>query len=96
MNAAILPSESRGNHGNVLLSQIRESIILEDQVPVFVSPKNTVAKLWPSYGPAIHLGTVRFESVTMVTMKNVVFWDIKPQFVPHRRHITSLLKSPAG
>jgi hypothetical protein len=23
-------------------------------------------------------------------MKNVVFWDIKPQFVPHRRHTTSL------
>jgi hypothetical protein len=32
-----------------------------------------------------------------VTMKNVVFfWDIKPQFVPHRRHITSPLQSPAG
>jgi hypothetical protein len=22
-------------------------------------------------------------------MENGVFWDIKPQFVPHRRHITS-------
>jgi hypothetical protein len=30
-----------------------------------------------------------------VTMKNVVFWDIKTQFVPHRRHITSPLQSPA-
>jgi hypothetical protein len=29
-------------------------------------------------------------------VKNVVFWDIKPQFVPHRRHITSPLQSPAG
>jgi hypothetical protein len=29
-------------------------------------------------------------------MKNVVFWDIKPQFVLHRRHITSPLQSPAG
>jgi hypothetical protein len=27
-------------------------------------------------------------------MKSVVFWDIKPQFVPHRRHITSPLQSP--
>jgi hypothetical protein len=26
-------------------------------------------------------------------MKNVVFWDIKAQFVPHRRHITSVLMS---
>jgi hypothetical protein len=25
-------------------------------------------------------------------MKNGVFWDIKPQFVLHRRHITSPLK----
>jgi hypothetical protein len=29
-------------------------------------------------------------------MKNVVFWDIKTQFVPHRRHITSPLQSPAS
>jgi hypothetical protein len=27
-------------------------------------------------------------------MKNVVFSDIKTQFVPHRRHITSLLQDP--
>jgi hypothetical protein len=26
-------------------------------------------------------------------MKNAVFWDIKIQFVPHRRHITSTLQS---
>jgi hypothetical protein len=29
-----------------------------------------------------------------VTMKNGVFWDIKPQFVPHKKHITSPLQSP--
>jgi hypothetical protein len=29
-------------------------------------------------------------------MKNVVFWDIRTQFVLHRRHITSLLQSPAS
>jgi hypothetical protein len=39
---------------------------------------------------------VRFEVFTAVTMKNVVFWDIKTQFVLHRRHITSPLHSPAG
>jgi hypothetical protein len=37
-----------------------------------------------------------FEVFTAVTMKNAVFWDIKPQFVLHRRHITSLLQSPAS
>jgi hypothetical protein len=39
---------------------------------------------------------VRFESFTTGTMKNVVFWDIKPQFVLHRRHITSPLQSSAS
>jgi hypothetical protein len=29
-------------------------------------------------------------------MKNVVFWDIKTQFVPHRRQITFPLQFPAG
>jgi hypothetical protein len=29
-------------------------------------------------------------------MRNAVFWDIKTHFVPHRRHITSPLQSPAG
>jgi hypothetical protein len=39
------------------------------------------------------VNVVRFEVFTAVTMKNIVFWDIKPQFVLHRRHITSLLQS---
>jgi hypothetical protein len=34
---------------------------------------------------------IRFEVFTAVIMKNVVFWDIKTQFVLHRRHITSPL-----
>jgi hypothetical protein len=41
-------------------------------------------------------GYVRFEVSMAVTMKNAVFWDIKTQFVPHRRHTTSLLQRPAG
>jgi hypothetical protein len=39
---------------------------------------------------------VRFEIFTAVTMKNVVFWDIKTQFIPHKRHITSPLQRSAG
>jgi hypothetical protein len=42
------------------------------------------------------LNYVRFEVFTAVTMKNVVFWDIKPQFIPHRRNITSSLQTPAS
>jgi hypothetical protein len=29
-------------------------------------------------------------------MKNVLFWDIKPQVVLHRRHIKSPLNRPAS
>jgi hypothetical protein len=32
---------------------------------------------------------------TNIFLQNVVFWDTKTQFVHHRRHITSLLQSPA-
>jgi hypothetical protein len=47
-------------------------------------------------GPETMFDIVRLEVFTAVTMKNVVFWDIKPQFVLHRRHITSPLESPAS
>jgi hypothetical protein len=39
---------------------------------------------------------VTFEVSTAATMKNVIFWDNKTQFLPHKRHITSLLQSPAS
>jgi hypothetical protein len=39
---------------------------------------------------------VRFEVFTAVTMKNAVFWDIKTQFVPDRRHITFPQQSTTG
>jgi hypothetical protein len=39
---------------------------------------------------------VGLEAFTAVTMKNVVFWGIKIQFVLHRRHITSPLQRPAS
>jgi hypothetical protein len=35
------------------------------------------------------------ENVKIRTCKNVAFCDIKPQFVPHTRHITSPLQSSA-
>jgi hypothetical protein len=44
-SAIILKSESRGTRDYILLSQIRESPILEGQVPVFISLRTG----WPSY-----------------------------------------------
>jgi hypothetical protein len=37
--------ESRGTHDHILFSQIRDSTNLEGQVPVFLSPRKTVAQL---------------------------------------------------
>jgi hypothetical protein len=46
-SAVILRSVYRGTHDYIFLSQIRDSPNLEGQVPVFISPKNRVAQLYP-------------------------------------------------
>jgi hypothetical protein len=46
-SAVILRSESRGNHGHILLSPTRYSPNLEGQVPAFISHRNRVARLYP-------------------------------------------------
>jgi hypothetical protein len=46
-SAVILRSESRGTHDHILLSQIRDSPNLQGQAPVFISPRNKVAQLYP-------------------------------------------------
>jgi hypothetical protein len=46
-STAILRSESRGTHDRILLSQIRGSHNLEDQVSIFISSRNRVARLYP-------------------------------------------------
>jgi hypothetical protein len=50
-SAAILRPESRGTLDHILLSQIRDSSKLEDQVPIYISPRNRVAWLhFPALG----------------------------------------------
>jgi hypothetical protein len=46
-SAVILRSESRWTHDHILLSQIRDSLNLDGQVPVFISVRNRVARLYP-------------------------------------------------
>jgi hypothetical protein len=46
-SAVILGPKSRETHDHILLSQIRDSQILEDQVPVFIYATNSVAQLYP-------------------------------------------------
>jgi hypothetical protein len=38
----------------------------------------------------------KIEIFTAVTVRSAVFWNMKTDFVPHRRHITSPLQSPAS
>jgi hypothetical protein len=42
------------------------------------------------------LGRVDIRLEVFVTMKNVVCWVIRTQFVLHRKHNTSSLRSSAG
>jgi hypothetical protein len=51
-SAVTLGSESRGTRDRILLSQIRDSLNLEGQVLVLISPRNMVAQLYPeALGP---------------------------------------------
>jgi hypothetical protein len=66
---------------------------------VYVCMNIYVCNGWARINSALALLPTRStlcEVLTAVTVKNVVFWDIKTQFVLHRRHITSPLQSPAG
>jgi hypothetical protein len=74
-SAAILGSESRETHDHILLTQIRDSPALSGQVPVFMSPSDRVAQLYPqalaslfvaSYDYQGYGGSVRSCSVPLV------------------------------
>jgi hypothetical protein len=46
-STVILRSECHRTHDHILLSQIRDSSNLEDQVPIFIYPRNRMAQLYP-------------------------------------------------
>jgi hypothetical protein len=62
----ILRSESRGTHDHILLSQIRDFPNLEGQVPVFISPRNRVARLYPQ---ALGLNLL-LQIITVITYRH--------------------------
>jgi hypothetical protein len=49
ISAVILRPKSRGTHEHIVLSQIQDSANLERQVPVFISPRNVVVRLYPRH-----------------------------------------------
>jgi hypothetical protein len=56
----------------------------------------TVQTIQHLFAAALHLTTRPCHNsvvFTAVTMKNVVFWDIKTQFVLHRRHVSATERS---
>jgi hypothetical protein len=60
-------SESRWTHDHVVLSQIRVSPNLEGQVPVFISPRNRVARLYPqTLGSLFVVSTTRRAAVEVL------------------------------
>jgi hypothetical protein len=61
-SAVILRFESRGIHGHILLSHIRGSPNLEGQVPVFVSPRNRVAQLYPQALCSLFVASYDYQS----------------------------------
>jgi hypothetical protein len=69
----------------------------ECRLPGYKNPVRTSQEThYVSATELSQLMLLRFDVFTTVTMKNGVFGDIKTQFVPHRRHIKSLLQSPAS
>jgi hypothetical protein len=85
-SAVVLKSDSRGTQDPILLPQIRDSPNLEGQVPVFISPRNRVARLFPlvrvslfvaSYYSAVGIATgyerPRGRSSSPGTVKNFLF-----------------------
>jgi hypothetical protein len=61
-SAVLLRVESRGAHDHILLPQIWHSPNLEDQVSVFLSPRNRVARLYHQ-ALGIYLGLVDFWTI---------------------------------
>jgi hypothetical protein len=75
------------NQNSYDMTSRSEQILLKT---VFVEVSMEHLKLYRILRPVIA------EVSDNVTMKNAAFWDIKTQFILHRRHIMSLLQSPAG
>jgi hypothetical protein len=61
-SAVLLRVESRGTQDHILFSQIRDSPNLEDQVPVFISPRNSVARLYPQARGSIFVASYDSQS----------------------------------
>jgi hypothetical protein len=81
-SAVILRSESRRTHDRILLSQIRDSLNLEDQVLVVISPRNRVTRLFPGSGfpfrRLLRLAGLRLRYLNPPPHGVTIFWRTSP------------------
>jgi hypothetical protein len=95
VSTLMLRSESRGIHDHILQSQIRDYSNLESWVPVFISPRNKVAQLYPqaldSLFVAFYAWQVEGFDPASTRVAPVVF-KITPQHGPRRN--TPLPRAP--
>jgi hypothetical protein len=91
-SAVILRSESLRPRNHILLSQIRDSPSLEDQVPVFTSPRNNEAQLYPQelgflfvaiYDSQGYCGGIRSALHTGLTHCRLGWW---PRYITSARN----------
>jgi hypothetical protein len=95
-------SESRGTHNHISLSQIRDCPNLEGQIPVFVSPRNVVAQLYPwaaerayilSSAGYSHLSTSRIQFNPEIELKADVTYFLYKQLRHMRRGCAAIISA---
>jgi hypothetical protein len=98
--AVILRSDSRGTRGHTLLPQIRTSPNLEGQTPIFISPRNRVAQLYPQELGSLFVVSTTYRATVEVfdlssrrerfAVAPIVF-KITPRHGPRGKHRPSLV-----
>jgi hypothetical protein len=95
VNAVIIRSDSRATHDRILLSQNRDSPNLKGQVPVFISPRNRLARLYSqalgslfvsSYDSQGYAGLIRprLHTGSISLLQTLIF--ITSRHETHRKH----------
>jgi hypothetical protein len=99
-SAVILGSESSGTHDHILLSQIRDSLSLVGQVPIFIYARNRVAQLYlQALGPFSSPPTTRMAMVEVFDPSSkrrsvdslLTVLLIASRHGPHRKHYYSVV-----
>jgi hypothetical protein len=85
-SAVIHRAESRGIHDHILLFQIRDPPNLEVQVPVFISPRNRVARLYPQTLDSIFVASYDSQGYAGSTL----LWFDSVLYYLYRKHIHCL------